>query len=351
VKIPLIYGLHSGQLYGTERMALATVEGLADDFGPIVVAPEGPIHAECSRKGVSTLLFTNPRKFALDIQRFFAGNSQLAVVGTRVLHSAIYAGWNRIYRRKLANVHIVHGGVDERVSYGRKHWLNRIGVRQVAVSDFVRDRLVANGVPEHRVSVIENFLSPDATSKYRRRDRFEKPGIRRIAVVSRIDPIKRIDLLVDAIELHAGLRDLEIRLFGTGWQLNELRERAARSCRNVQFLGFRENVPDEIANSDLLLHLCPEEPFGLVVLEAMAVGVPVMVPNSGGAGDIIIDERNGFRFRANDVQHLAARLIELKTASADRLNRVVANGFYSLESRFSAEARLEDYRRVLKEVQ
>ena len=46
---PLLYSLHSGNLYGTERMALATALGLRDEFETTFVAPEGPFHAEASR--------------------------------------------------------------------------------------------------------------------------------------------------------------------------------------------------------------------------------------------------------------------------------------------------------------
>ena len=40
--IPLVYALHSGNLYGTERMALATLQGLRDRFDPVLLAPPGP---------------------------------------------------------------------------------------------------------------------------------------------------------------------------------------------------------------------------------------------------------------------------------------------------------------------
>ena len=53
-RIPIAYALHSGNLYGTERIALATMDGLADVFDPTIIAPEGRVHAEARRMGLKT---------------------------------------------------------------------------------------------------------------------------------------------------------------------------------------------------------------------------------------------------------------------------------------------------------
>ena len=60
MKTPLVYALHSGNLYGTERMALATIEGLRDDFESVVFASAGPALEEAARLGFQTISFTSP---------------------------------------------------------------------------------------------------------------------------------------------------------------------------------------------------------------------------------------------------------------------------------------------------
>ena len=64
MKIPLIYALHSGNLYGTERMALATAEMLADEFEPVFVAPPGLALQLAGKMGFETHAFTNPSQFS-----------------------------------------------------------------------------------------------------------------------------------------------------------------------------------------------------------------------------------------------------------------------------------------------
>ena len=131
--------------------------------------------------------------------------------------------------------------------------------------------------------------------------------------------------------------------------LEKLRTRAARRNPNVIFVGLSDTVYRPLAASVLLVHLGPEEPFGLSAIEAMAAGVPALVPNTGGAAAVVENEVSGFHFQADKADSLAAKLLELSKAEASLLNRVVSGGRAALESRFSAAVRVEDYRRLLHE--
>ena len=265
------------------------------------------------------------------------------------MHSLIAIGWNALLRRRIAHLHLVHGGTDERLSYGRKRLLNRARIKLVAVSDFVKTRLLAHGVAPGRVRVIENFLPVSRAAAAPRRARFDAPGIRRIIVVSRLDPIKRVDLLMEAFDRHPELSKLPTKILGTGSDEGHLRERAQLFNPNIAFVGFSASADVELASSDLLVHLCPAEPFGLVILEAMAARVPVLVPSTGGAASLVSDGHSGFHFNADDPDSLAERLKELMQAPAHLLNSVVAGGEQALATRFSPVARIGDYRRLIEE--
>jgi len=344
---PLYYALHSGNLYGTERMALATLQALRDDFAPHLFAPEGPVFAEAKRLGIPAEPFSGPLDFARRLNRHVAAAPPFAFVATGVAHSLACIAVAARHRCAHTHLHLVHGGTDERLSYGRKRLLNRTAVRFVAVSHFVRGRLLAHGVAESKVSVIENFLPQAAVAAAPRRGAFAAGGIRRIAIVSRIDPIKRVDLVLDALACEPSLAALAIDVYGTGSDFDALRARAEHHHPNVNFRGFVADIPGMLARSDLLVHLCPEEPFGLAVIEAMAAGIPVLVPDRGGAGSLVRDGVDGFRFRADDAGALAARLMSLATAPAAALNARVAGAHATLAWRFGEAARIADYRRLL----
>jgi glycosyltransferase involved in cell wall biosynthesis len=347
---PLVYALHSGNLYGTERMALATLEGLRDRFSPVLLAPPGPALAEAARLGIPGESFSSPREFARRLQPWLARHRRLAFVATGVVHSLAFLALNVWYRRKAVHLHLVHGGTDERLSYGRKRLLNPTPALLVAVSDFVRERLIANGAAPDKIRVIENFLTDERVRAAPRRAAFTAAGIRKVVIVSRIDPIKRVDLLLDTLDRHPDLGTLDFRILGSGWDLDTLRARAAARHPQVNFVGFTETVAEELAAADLLLHLCPSEPFGLAILEAMAAGVPVLVPDSGGAALLVEEGVSGGHFRADDAEALAAHLRELAIAPAALLNGWVAGGDRALATRFSQAERLADYERLLAEV-
>lgn len=347
--IPLLYSLHSGNLYGTERMALATAIGLRDQYDTVFFAPEGPFRAEALRLGFPVIPFTTPSRYLRDTRALFATHGRLAAISTRVLHSAVCALWAGIYRRDLANLHVIHGGADEKLSYGRKRWLDHLGVKQVAVSEYVRTRLITHRANPQSLVVIENFLTREQIDGCPRKRSIEGAGLRKVAIISRLDPIKRVDLLFEALDLDPSLRSIEFDVYGRGSDEQVLRSHALARHPNVSFQGFRSDVAERLTKADLLLHLCPEEPFGLAILEAMAAGVPVLVPDQGGAGDIVTDGGNGYRFRANDAWDLARKLQALQQTPAAQLRSVVAEGFRSLRTRYSAECGTAQYHRLIQE--
>jgi glycosyltransferase involved in cell wall biosynthesis len=347
--IPLIYALHSGNLYGTEKMALSTVAGLLDRFSPLIMAPPGPALEEASRRGYAVAPFQNVWQFSRALRSALGRSSEIAFLATGVMHSAVCLALNKLYRRRIAHLHLVHGGAAEALSYGRKKKLNGKPVGFVAVSSYVRERLVAHRVNAHQIEVIENFLPDAQLAACPRREPFRVRGIRRLIVVSRLDPEKRVGLLLDALERDPGSKRFEVRIFGTGWEGDTLKRRAEAAGLNVIFNGFHSRVDRFLAESDLLVHLCPVEPFGLAIIEAMAAGVPVLVPNAGGAGSLVEDGVSGFHFCAGDAEHLNLQLGRIAGADASRLNAVVHEGRRLLATRFSESARLGDYRRILME--
>ncbi len=158
-RIPLLYVLHSGNLYGTERMALATAEGLADQFDCVIVSPPGPVEKEALRLGFGTLSFSSPLQLLKVLRPFFASYPAMGVIATGVSQSLAVIGLNKLYNRRVSHLHVVHGGTDERLSYGRKRLLPRSEATLVAVSAFVKQRLIANGSAEESIRIIEKFPS------------------------------------------------------------------------------------------------------------------------------------------------------------------------------------------------
>lgn len=122
-----------------------------------------------------------------------------------------------------------------------------------------------------------------------------------------------------------------------------------RLSGRVVFAGVVEDVADLLRSTDVLVHCSTSpEPFGLVILEAMGFGIPVIATNAGGPTEIIRDGINGRLYPPGDDETLAAILHELLRNSAAR-RALGNNGLRVVHERFAlsrtADELTELYRR------
>nr|WP_314899832.1 glycosyltransferase family 4 protein [uncultured Deefgea sp.] len=337
----LLYILHSGQLYGTERMAMATLKQLTNSGIPVLFAPDGPVHQEAKRQGIQSHVFHNKWSLVRVLWPYLSEKGNVLFT-TAVTQSLIALLLSKLRGIDLPQLHIVHGGTDERLSYARKHWLQHLGLPLVAVSEFVRERLLAHHCSAQGVNVIENFLIGNLPQ----RTPFQHPGIRHVALVSRIDPIKEVGVAIEAWRLPGSLNMPHLLVMGTGWQSQELVGLSALNER-IHWFGFVKCPAEIMTECDLYVHTCPCEPFGLAILEAMAIGLPVLVPDQGGAASLVEDGVTGFHFRASDPHDLQRQIRRINALPCATLNAIVAAARQQLTERFSAEARIGDYARLL----
>jgi hypothetical protein len=84
---------------------------------------------EARRRGLEAREFRGPRDLAAQMWPMFRDNRDrgLAFIATGVSHSLIASMLSTVSRCRLAHLQVVGGGADERLSYGRKHRLNRLG--------------------------------------------------------------------------------------------------------------------------------------------------------------------------------------------------------------------------------
>lgn len=152
-------------------------------------------------------------------------------------------------------------------------------------------------------------------------------AVRTIGMVGRLTPWKGQDVFLRAFAaVAADMPGLEARvigaaLFGEDDYAGGLRD-LARDLGigdRVIFTGFIPDVARELAGLDILVHASVvPEPFGQVVVEGLAAGVPVVASNAGGPAETITDEGNGLLVPPGDVAALAAALRRLIADAALR---------------------------------
>lgn len=134
-------------------------------------------------------------------------------------------------------------------------------------------------------------FSPDKRSDSARKALVEKAGIPEDSVIllyaGRISPEKNIGLLVEIMKVLAEdtSKDYRLIIAGDGPQSDWLRETGRKELPGkIILIGHveKETLAEYYANADVFLHPNPKEPFGIAPLEAMASGVPTVVPNAGG---------------------------------------------------------------------
>lgn len=178
----------------------------------------------------------------------------------------------------------------------------------LAPSTATRDQLVAHGVERvhlWRRGVDTSLFSPSLRSE-RLRVKLAGPGERIVLYVGRLAPEKQVE---DLKVIH-DMPGVRLVIVGEGPERDALRRHMPRA----RFTGFRSgtDLATHLASADLFIHPGELETFGQTIQEAMASGLPVIAPRSGGPVDLVTPSRTGWLYTPG-------MLDELREAATDLL--------------------------------
>ncbi|GAE34584.1 N-acetyl-alpha-D-glucosaminyl L-malate synthase BshA [Halalkalibacter akibai] len=133
--------------------------------------------------------------------------------------------------------------------------------------------------------------------------------------ISNFRQVKRVPDVVKSFALIQEKINSKLLLIGNGPELAVARQlvRELHIEDKVLFLGNQKHVAELLSMSDLMLLLSEKESFGLVALEAMACGIPVIGTNAGGIPEVIVDGVTGFLCDVGDVECVADKAVQLLT--------------------------------------
>jgi glycosyltransferase involved in cell wall biosynthesis len=211
----------------------------------------------------------------------------------------------------------------------------------VAVSEATRSALLAQGYPPDRTVTVHNGV--EAASDVRAAILEPRPPGPVLLEVGRLCNVKGQRELIAALPRLA--RD-DVTLVLAGEDVEEggaFRDELEREARDlgvsgrVRFLGRRDDVPALIAAVDVLVLPSWIEGLPLVVLEAMAAGVPVVATAVGGTAEALVDGETGLLVPPRDVDALGRALDEL-LADPERARRLGEAGRRRVREQFDAES-------------
>ncbi len=190
----------------------------------------------------------------------------------------------------------------------------------VAVSEKVAQELIAIGLPRDRIRVILNGIDlQEFAPGIVDRQKWGLPEEVPLALFAGDirTPRKNLDTI-----LHSLVQVLQLHLLVIGATAGSPYPELARSLNlenRVHFLGFRQDVPDLMKAADFLIFPSRYETFGLVVLEAMATGIPVITTATTGAAQLVTPDCGFVLPDSDDTQALVEALNQL--VKCDRQQR------------------------------
>jgi L-malate glycosyltransferase len=346
--VKVLYVNHTSEISGGERSLLDLLAGLPDEVSATVACPEGPLAKAVRRLGVPVepvrgtdgSLKLHPvytSRGILDLARATWSVRQLAAtLGADLVDAnSIRAGLVAAFAASAGGPPAVVR-VHDSLPRGRLSSLvlKQIGKRAAVVTTNSNYTKASFTRVHSRDSVrvvyapvdLKRFDPAEVDPSNARARLGLEPSTFVLAVIAQITPWKGQDDAIRILELLKRSK-LDVRLLLVGSpkfvsgatrydnrayarELGRLTESLSLE-EDVQFLGERDDVPEILRATDVLLVPSWEEPFGLAIIEAMAMRVPVVATNVGGPVEIVRPHEDGLLLPPRAPETWAAAIEQL----------------------------------------
>ena len=299
---------------GTERHMLDLARGLSALGAGVTLACPSPAALEdaARREGLPTL--TIAKRGLVDwaaartlARRLRSGQTDIvhAHNGRRALAAGVgvrLAGGGRgvMTQHFLTPNHATQRGPKAALSGAAHYWVVGRMSRILAISEAVREAMLArHEAPDSKITVVPNGITaPDGgQAAETRRSLGIGPDTPLLVCAARLEREKDIASLVSAVPIvRDKVPSVRCLIAGEGAERDALaaQTQALGLKDSVTLLGFRTDAPALMAAADVFVLPSLAEPFGLVLLEAMALGRPVVATRAGGPLEIVVDGETGF---------------------------------------------------------
>ena len=243
------------------------------------------------------------------------------------VHYAIPHAVCAILGRDMANSNIgivttLHGtditvlGSDSSLKEAIRYGIEKSDV-VTAVSDSLKEQTYDMIKPDKQIETVYNFVDE---REYHIKDvsglkeEFQIPVDEKVIIhVSNFRKVKRVSDVVQTFSRVRQKVKAKLLLVGDGPEMSRINQQVKelKLENDVLFLGKRDNLSELYNISDVKLLMSEKEAFGLVLLEAMACGIPCIGTNIGGIPEVIIHGENGYLIELGDTLQAAKYIVEL----------------------------------------
>ncbi len=184
-----------------------------------------------------------------------------------------------------------------------------------AVSRYLREETYRKLPVRQEIEVVYNFIDPDRHGAGAPKCLPRKASDRQVTLmhISNFRSVKRVDDVVRIFALVHQRMDSRLVLVGDGPEYGRVRELVEKLGLSevVRYVGVVDEVASLLSAADVLLLPSETESFGLVALEAMASGVPVVASDVGGLPEVVEHGVTGFLAPVGDVETMASYCLQL----------------------------------------
>lgn len=224
-----------------------------------------------------------------------------------------------------------------------------------AVSTSLKNQTLELIQPNQTIETVYNFV--DEREYYPRdgrelREAFGiEPDEKVLVHVSNFRKVKHVPDVIDTFIKTRKYVKSKLLLIGDGPEKHEAMQLAKQTPygEDILFLGKQENLAELYAMADLKLLMSEKEAFGLVLLEAMACGVPGIGTRIGGIPEVICHEKNGYIVELGDTDQAAHHAISL-LLDDEKLQLFRKRAIQSVQNRFHSEKIVEQYEALYEKV-
>ena len=346
---------------GVERGTVDVARALvAAGWKAVVVSAGGPMVHELARAGATHIELPigakNPLKWRSGFDRLvnlaFSHNVDLIHARSRM---PAWIAWRTAISRRVPFVTTFHGRYGD--SNHVKKLYNSImikGDRVIAISQFIAEEITRRyNVTAESLRVIPRGVDltlhdPDKVSAERMvklTNEWRLPdGVPVVMLPARVTRWKGHELLIDAL---ARLKnDISLHCLMVGPFEDKERYKTGLESRiakrglspNVHFVGHCNDMPAAYKLADVVVSASLDpEPFGRVIIEAQAMGRPIIATDHGGAAESMVDGQTGWLVKPNDVEALAQGIRTALTIPDVERARLSGNAIAHAREHFSRE--------------